>query len=267
MSFNSKVDEFNFANDDTIYDKYLEDLKKYYILKNKNNKIKETFKNKLLNSNDSIEVKKKLYAKKKFNCINCKQEGGTIFLENNDGMMATCGNIEKPCNLKLSVAKTFTKNIHSMITDYTIKINNLKKEIYIIKINFLFNYISEDDAVEFFENKNTELKILQESYNKLLLLNDSIKNNEDTKNLINTKYIEQNNYIEEYKQFIKIFRDSHDKKILNNALNIYKTKILEVNKILMDLKYKVNFVEKEDEFNTLIQKKYSQNQLEILLKK
>ena len=47
-----KKDEFNFANNDTIYNKYLDDLKKYYILKNKYNKIKETFKNKLLNSKD-----------------------------------------------------------------------------------------------------------------------------------------------------------------------------------------------------------------------
>ena len=54
----SKISLFNFANNDTIYNKYIEDLKKYYILKNKYNKIKETFKNKLLNSNDSLEVKK-----------------------------------------------------------------------------------------------------------------------------------------------------------------------------------------------------------------
>lgn len=262
-----KKDEFNFANNDTIYNKYLDDLKKYYILKNKYNKIKETFKNKLLNSKDTLEVKKKLYAKKKFACVNCKQEGGTIFIENEDGMKATCGNIQKPCNLNIIVAKCNIKNIELMLIDYNNKLASIKKEISLLKIKFLFGYLEEDKAVEVFEIKKNELKSLQESYNNLLMLYNSIVNDEDKNNLIQSKLLEQHNYINEYKEFMKIFRESKEKKYLNDAINVYNTKIKEVNKTLIELKYKVNNIEiDEDNISTLIQKKYYTNDLEILLK-
>lgn len=261
-----KKDEFNFANNDTIYNKYLEDLKKYYTIKNKYNKVKETFKNKLLNSNDSLDVKKKLYAKKKFVCVNCKQEGGTIFLENEDGMKASCGNIQNPCDLNIVVAKSYTKNIESMLIDYNNKLTSIKKEISLLKIKFLFNYLEEDKAVEVFEIKKNELKILQENYNNLLMLYNSIVDDEDKNNLIQSKLLEQHNYIEEYKEFMKIFRESNENRYLNDAVNVYKTKIIEVNKTLMELKYKVNSVEIDEEISTLIQKKYNQNDLEILVK-
>lgn len=261
-----KKDEFNFANNDTIYNKYLDDLKKYYVLKNKYNKIKETFKNKLLNSKDSLEVKKKLYAKKKFGCVNCKQEGGTVFLENEDGMKASCGNIQKPCDLNIVVAKCYTKNIESMLIDYNNKLTSIKKEISLLKIQFLFGYLEEDKAVEVFETKKSELKLLQESYNNLLMLYNSIVDDEDKNNLIQSKSLEQHNYIEEYKEFMKIFRESQEHRYLNDAVNVYKTKIVEVNKLLMELKYKVNTVEIDEEITTLIQKKYYPNDLEILIK-
>lgn len=264
----SKVDEFNFANNDTIYNKYLEDLKKYYILKNKYNKTKEIFKNKLLNSDDSLELKKKLYAKKKFTCVNCKQEGGTVFLENNDGMKASCGNIQKPCDLNIVVAKTYTKNIENMLIEYTNKINSLKKEITTTKIQFLFSYLDEDKAVEVFDSKKEELKTSQENYNNLLMLYNSLTNDEDNNNLIKSKLLEQHNYIQEYKEFMKIYKDTNEKRYLIDALNVYNSKIKEVNKTLMELKYKVNYVElSKDELNYLIQKKYKLNDLEILIKK
>ena len=261
-----KKDEFNFANNDTIYSKYLEDLKKYYILKSKHNKIKETFKNKLIFSKDSIETKKKLYAKKKFTCVNCKQEGETIFLENEDGMKATCGNINKPCDLNIVVAKSYTKNIKSILIDYNNKLNAIKKDITTLKIKFLFNYLEEDTAVEVFETKKTELKSLQESYNNLLMLYNSLTDDEDNNNLIQSKLLEQHNYIEEYKEFIKIFRESQEKRYLIDAIDVYKSKIIDVNKTLLELKYKVNNIETNEEINTLIQKKYKPSDLDILIK-
>ena len=47
------------------YSKYLEQLKTYYNLKNRYTSRNQTFINKLINSNDSIETKKKLYSKNK----------------------------------------------------------------------------------------------------------------------------------------------------------------------------------------------------------
>ena len=56
---------------ETDYSKYLEELKTYYNLKKTYTKTRETMINKLINSKDSIEAKKKLFSKQKFKCINC----------------------------------------------------------------------------------------------------------------------------------------------------------------------------------------------------
>ena len=154
-----------------------------------------------------------------------------------------------------------------MLIDYNNKLTSIKKEISLLKIQFLFGYLEEDKAVEVFETKKNELKLLQESYNNLLMLYNSIVDDEDKNNLIQSKLLEQHNYIEEYKEFMKIFRESQENRYLNDAVNVYNTKIVEVNKILMELKYKVNSVEMDEEITTLIQKKYYPNDLEILIKK
>ena len=158
-------------------------------------------------------------------------------------MKASCGNIQKPCDLNIVLAKCYTKNIESMLIDYNNKLTSIKKEISLLKIQFLFGYLEEDKAVEVFETKKSELKLLQESYNNLLMLYNSIVDDEDKNNLIQSKSLEQHNYIEEYKEFMKIFRESQEHRYLNDAVNVYKTKIVEVNKLLMELKYKVNTVE------------------------
>ena len=155
---------------ETDYSKYLEELKTYYNLKKTYTKTKETKINKLINSKDSIETKKKLYSKEKFKCINCNQIGGTIFFENNKILRATCGNTTKPCDLNLEIIKMNPVLITNELKDTNISLINKKKQIIITKLDFLFNYIEEDKAVESFENFKSELTTLQEKYNDLFSL-------------------------------------------------------------------------------------------------
>ena len=67
-----------------------------------------------------IENKKKLYAKKKYICISCKKEGGTIFNESSTMLKATCGNIKEPCDLNIEIVKMKQQ----MLDDEFIDINN-----------------------------------------------------------------------------------------------------------------------------------------------
>ena len=51
--------------EESDYSKYLEELKTYYNLKKTYTKTKETAINKLINTKDSIESKKKIFSKQK----------------------------------------------------------------------------------------------------------------------------------------------------------------------------------------------------------
>tara|TARA_Y100000741_G_scaffold122943_1_gene92515 strand:- start:486 stop:1283 length:798 start_codon:yes stop_codon:yes gene_type:complete len=248
------------------YSKYLEQLKNYYDLKKKYTSRKQTFIKKLINSNDSIESKKKLYSRNKFKCINCNKEGGTIFLENNKMLRATCGNTSNPCKLNLEIIKMNSVLIDNELKEANISLINKKKEITLTKLNYLYNYIDEDKAVELFEHLKTELGTLQENYNNLILLYNSITNNTDTENLLNEKLEEQNSLINEFKEFIKLFKDTQETRYLKDALFIYTNKLKTLTEHIAKLKYKYSKIETDEEHKYLIQNKYNIKNLELIKK-
>lgn len=247
----------------TDYENYLNELKKYYNLKSKYEKIKENYKKKLLKSNDSMESKKKILSKQKFKCINCGNSGGTIFLENVEGFKATCGNIENPCNLNINIEKINTINVIDEIHTMQNLLEESKKKITLTKLDFLFKYIEEDNAVEKFEELKNELNINQEKYNKLLEYYYDITDNSEKKTLIEEKNSEFYNLILQYKELIELFKTNEDKKYLKEAISIYINKIMDLNKMLMEVKYKINIIETFGEENYLIQKKFENNDFNI----
>ena len=109
---------------DADYNKYLEELKDFYNLKNKYTLQKNAFKNKLFNSKNSIESKKKTFSKHNFKCVNCNKEGGTIFYEDNKILRVTCGNTSQPCDLNIEIVKM--RQI--IINEELYKLNSLLKE-------------------------------------------------------------------------------------------------------------------------------------------
>ena len=251
---------------DTDYSKYLEELKSYYNLKNKYNSHKKTFINKLINSKDSLEVKKKLLSKQKFKCVNCGQYGGSIFFENNKILRATCGNTSSPCSLNLEIIKMTPLLINDELKKTNISLIDKKKQIVLTKLDFLFNYLEEDKAVELFDNLKLELGIIQEKYNNLISLYDSIVNNSDIKELIKQKLNEHDTLVNEYKEFIKLYNDTQEIKYLKDGLFLFTNKLKQLDEYINTLKYKQNSIESDEENKYLLQHKYTIQNLEVIKK-
>jgi hypothetical protein len=248
------------------YSKYLEDLKNYYTLKNKFTSYKQTFKNKLINSNDSLEIKKKLFSKKQFKCVNCGKIGGTIFFENNKILRATCGNTTNPCNLNLEIVKMNPILINEELTHTNISLINKKKEIILTKLDFLFNYIPEDKAVELFEKLKSELETFQENFNQLFTLYNSITNNTENQILLDEKIYEHNSLVSDYKQFIKLYKDTDETAYLKDAIFLYTSKLKQLDELILTLKYKYNKLEIDEDDKFLFQYKYTLKDLELIKK-
>ena len=251
---------------ETDYSKYLEELKTYYNLKKTYTKTKETAINKLINSKDSIETKKKIFSKQKFKCVHCGEFGGTIFFENNKILRATCGNTIKPCNLNLEIIKMNPVLITNELKNTNNSLINKKKQIILTKLNFLFNYIEEDKAVESFENFKSELTTLQEKYNDLFSLYTSITSNPDSEELLNQKIIEIDSLINDFKEFIKLFKETEETNYLKDAMFLYTSKIKSLDEYITTLKYKYNSIETDETYKYLIQNKYNIKNLELIKK-
>ena len=113
---------------------YYEELEEYYKLKNKYMLLKQKKITEVTGDyGKDYDQKKQILAKYKPKCINCKQEGGTIFTETPELLRATCGNTFSPCKLDLSIARKKFAQIsqkllltHENLENYKKKYNNYK---------------------------------------------------------------------------------------------------------------------------------------------
>ena len=257
--------------DNDNYEKYLEEVKRFYKLKNDFYQDKQSIKKSVINLEGSIESKKKILAKKPNKCINCKKLGGTFFQETNKILKAKCGNIENPCDLNIEIIKFNPTSIITELLNTNKSLKKIKKDIVITKLNFLFNYIEEDKAVELFDEYKSEFNIIQENYNKLYYLYKSIVNNEEKLETLKEKNIELNNTINQYNDYIDLYKTTNDKKYIKDAIEIYVTNIKNLDNDIINLKYRHNYIEENEDYEftgniRLVQKKYNLINFEIIKK-
>tara|TARA_B100001093_G_C26835107_1_gene1017965 strand:+ start:2124 stop:2945 length:822 start_codon:yes stop_codon:yes gene_type:complete len=258
---------------DEEYMKYLEEIKEYYELKKKFTKQQEIYKSKIINSKDSLENKKKLFAKKKYVCVNCGNEGGTIFSESNNMLKATCGNIKSPCTLNIEIVKMKKQMVNDEFILINNKITDIKNKIIATKMDVLFNYIDEDKAVEDFDNYKKELDNYQEIYNELYNLLNIITNNPEKKSALNEKLLEHAIEVNNLKEFITLYKKTNESKYLQEAMELYNSNIKPLDLLIRDLKYNHNTIEILPDTSTkgiyeknivLIQDEYNIKNLEII---
>ena len=206
-------------------EKYLEEVREFYILKKRYEKYKESIKNKIINSDNSIQVKKQLLAKTKFKCINCKNEGGTIFHIDESNLKVFCGNKSNPCNINLNIKRKKFTNLKENLINIENEINLKKKDIIISKLNYIFKYIEEDKAIENFEKIKSELTELQKNYNILFEKYLYLFDNDNANSAIQDLLLQQHNYVNEFKEILDLYYTTRENKYLKNALNYYITNI------------------------------------------
>ena len=248
---------------DELLKSYYNELGEYYKLKTKyqdfkKKKINELIGNKLIDYNEKKQILSKYRAK----CVNCGAYGGTIFTETPDLLRATCGNSTKPCNLDLAIKRKKFSQINNQLLMTSKDVVNYKKNIISTKLDYLFNYIEEEKAVELFETLKVQLNNSQESYTNLVNLYNSITNNEDLKLMIFEKTNDFEINKKQYSDALQLYKSSGEIVYLINAIEIHKTKLLPIGKELMNLKYKSCYVEKNEEDNyILFQNNYSAEDL------
>lgn len=236
-------------------------------------KLKEMYEDKI-NQNKSkilnnpvltISEKQKKFQQLKKYCINCKCEGGTIF-SNKDGILkAKCGCVSKPCNLNIEIKKGKYVLSDILIKDLKIKINNIKTEIIKIKLDFLFNYISESDALAKFNTLKEALTKENELYRNVEIFNINITDNPKIKTLLDEAERDLFIEIQKIKDYCKVFKISNNKLLLANVAENYVSTILPLNKTVSDLKYSLREIEKLDDIAYLIEKNYTLENLEYSL--
>jgi hypothetical protein len=246
-------------------DKYYKELKQYYSLKKKFSDQKEANINKIINLKLPLESKQQMLAKEKIKCVNCSNKGGTQFLEDKDRLRAICGNIDKPCNLNINIKKKSVENVDKLLNEKDELIKQNKSNIMKTKLDFLFNYIPEEDAVEKFDDYKKNLNILQQQQVELIKIYNNIVDNTDNNKFIADKIAELEKFKKDYNENLEIFKSTQQDIYLKNAVEIYVSKIKQLDIDIRESRYKYNYLETDEDKHYLYQKKYDIKDFEIFV--
>jgi len=245
-------------NYDPCYTKdQLDAINKFYQLKGKYDEIIRRKKQKIINNDTlSMREKKRLWDSEKIKCINCKQPVGTFFSVKNRRLLAQCGAMfsknqidpnVKPCKLNIDIQLATVTTMQETIKQFGEYKEKDKEEIIKTKLDLLFNFTSEEEAIKEFENKRDEFDEDVNTYNKYLELfievHNSVEKREKIKDLLKRK----ENLIKEIKDILKSKKDDDDElpsmeqdfilAKVSDAVNVQVGQLEQVLEQLRNLKY------------------------------
>jgi len=199
---------------------------------NKYNKLKQQYKN-----------------GKNLKCVNCNRNVKTIFLttyneENKSRVLsAKCGDAENPCNLNIEIVLNPVELLDNIANREKENLSAYQLQIIKTKNDLLFGYITQDDAIQIFENtkmliKDTTVKL--EAYLiRLLNITHNTKNQAD----LLTKQTELYQNIQNFKRHIKMFNIDESQQLhIHEAVEIYINIILPITKEITKLTYSANII-------------------------
>ena len=189
----------------------------------------------------------------KHECINCKRNVGTIFNISLTEFMfkkfiAKCGDLADPCPLDIQITSSYKNQYRNIIVDTMKAIEQTKLQIIKEKNSALF---FNKFVMYNFEKLTSELK-LDTQYVGEIIETDILKNNNPEKQLLLNKIIDEfgKEYLLTFKQRINKYMETEDELVLNEALEFYINEIVPKLKEIQSLKYDVNYVEYEENYNS-----------------
>jgi hypothetical protein len=253
----------------------------YYSMKEKYNSALEKRRQRLIN--DPVINWKSLSAQQKARrlalikpaCIVCKQEGGSIFTETDGKLKAICGNISQPCGFHIEVARGKYISLETLMNESLEEVRATKDEIIRMKLDLLFQFISEDELLEQFDAVQHKLQEQMKMYSEFRTYYLSVTDNDDRRKDTETHTRVISEKIALIKEYMTEFKESEwkNRSIIDDILVLYQQDIEPAFMKLRETKYVYSQVETTDnadgalvqmyndgEFN-LLQKKYSYNEL------
>ena len=245
---------------------------RYYKLKGDYDAKYKNAKNKITKSDLSLSEMKKKIKSMKMKCINCKQNGGTIFT-NKDGILtAKCGNTESPCALDIQIkrGKWMLLTKAADLSEEDIEIS--KENIIDLKLDLLFGLRTEEQIASEFDESKRDYKSLVKQLdmiNGVIESENTIKvgaptKDEDSvrnipiKEYLNIKNRQLKQLVTRFKSLVKEYMEEDEvlakQDLMEQAINIYTEQIFPIMTNIRESKYAVTMMDKTEERGMFIMK-------------
>ena len=246
-------------------------IRRYYKLKGDYNKKYQNAKKKITKSGLSLSQMKKKLKTMQMKCINCKQNGGTIFSNTNGILTAKCGNTVSPCPLDLQIKRGKWMLLPKSAQLSRDDIAQTKAEIIDLKLDLLFGLRTEEQIAAEFDTEKTQYKSLVKQLDMIegviqsedkINVGDVVEGEEPRhipiKQYITIKNTQLNQLINTFKGIIKDYMEEDDitsqQDLMEQAINIYVEQIFPLMTKIRESKYAVTMMDTTEERGMFIMK-------------
>ena len=175
-------------------------------------------------------------------CINCGRIGGTHFIRNTDALLlASCAVSTSPCNLNIKIRLGDNMETLETIDYFEENRKQIKQDIIKLKLDTLFNYISEADSVKTFTELTTKLNnpVITKQLSEYKQFYELQKNNPETNRLIRNTMDGIYHKMADIRQILIEYRKNGENPNLLNDIGKMLVEIDTDNKMVRRLKYPI----------------------------
>jgi len=258
---------------------YVDALNEFYAYKHQYDNKFEEDKNTVKNS-DTLTLSQKrakiMRIKRNRKCVACGQSGGTHFTNEDGVLRAACGNRSQPCSLRIEIVKGKFMSLEELADASLHTADVLKDQIIKTKLDLLFNYVTEEEALRQFEKDRAALDQALGLYGGFRQKYLDVVRNEGRREEADALTAEFYAAVQAFKDAVQKSHSSHsnsshrsddDASFVRDAVALYVGTIEPLNQKLMETKYVYSAVERDpslgDDAFRLVQKPYTLEQLEF----
>ena len=242
---------------------YMESLNTYFEMKEEYQTKVYDMKKHVFNKAKSKKAAKKMMAELKPKCINCNRPVGSFFSNEGRNYLARCGDAKNPCNLDIKIFAGEYGLLDTFIDTFQREIQDKKQHIIKQKLDTLFNYIGEREAITLFKKEleeytevNTFLKELMDEYTVLNF-------NEERKEKVQKKIAHISTVQERFNDLIEKYNQTDNRELLKDAMTVYINDIKPEMENLQMMKYETMEVNKEGSDYVIFQKEYRLDKIDF----
>ena len=156
-----------------------EAIKDFYTLKSKYEKKYNNAVKNIRESDLSMEKKKTKMGKLKIKCVGkkCKNTKGTHFEIKKNHLIAHCGDVDDPCDLKIDIFRGSFLYLPNILKTIETDLEETKTNIIQLKLELLFGLSTEEEISESFTNlkqKYSDLSDVIANLNSIIIQNNMV---------------------------------------------------------------------------------------------
>jgi hypothetical protein len=176
-------------------------------------------------------------------CMVCNRNNGMIFSFRDNIYSLQCGNRNDPCSLDIRIRRGIYSSLSDVIQEKIKEQQTLRDRIIEIKVQFIFQEISETEMVATFEDTNRKWKELSK---EIHVLQQNIIQNEESYKKERTQFEEQiQRNVTDIKSVIDEYKSSKNMEYIHNVIQQYKDEIMPLQDQMREYK-QIEYIKKGD---------------------